>query len=81
MILLNEQDLSPAARLNLNQVGCGQNRISEAGENTPFFISKKRIGNGVFFFKSNDSPFFTAGADGQEFDLVRKIWAGIHLMI
>jgi len=81
MILLNEQDLSPAARLNLNQVGCRQNRVSETGENAPVLISKKRIGNGIFFFESNDTPFFTAGANGHEFDLVRKIRAGIHLMI
>ncbi len=81
MILLNEQYLSPAAWLNLNQVGCGQNRISEAGENAPVFISKNRIGNGIFFFESNDPPFFTAGADGHEFDLVRKKGGGIHLMV
>jgi len=57
MILLNEQDLSPAARLNLNQVGCRQNRVSETGENAPVLISKKRIGDGIFFFESNDTPF------------------------
>ncbi len=70
MILLNEQNLSPAARLQLNQIGRRQHRVSEAGENMPFFISEKRIGNGVFFFESHDTAFFAAGADGQEFNPV-----------
>ena len=68
MILLNEQNLSPAARLHLNQIGRRQHRVSEAGKTIS--SPKKRIRNSVFFFESHDIPFFAAGADGQEFNPV-----------